>query len=264
MRSSPSWWTVGRSFVLVALVCVLGLVLIWNGQLRRVVEERTTQLRDQIRARQVIEQERAMEEERIRVAQDLHDELGSSLTEIGMLGMRAQAASVPENKRAAFLGQLCDKARQMVCALDEIVWTMNPKHDSLPSLVTHLCSYAERFLAAADIQWQVETSVDLPKLAVDARLRRELLLAFKEALTNVARHSEATEVRLNMQFEEGLLRLTLTDNGRGISGAAAAGGGDGLSNMQSRLAKLGGQFEIISESARGTALRFHIPCHSGV
>jgi len=263
--SRPSWWTVRRSFLLVGtLVCLLGLVLAWNRQLRRLVEERTAQLKEQIRARQMIEHERVMEEERLRVAQDLHDELGSSLTEIGMLGMRAQSSSVSQSKRAAFLDQLCDKARQVVCALDEIVWTMNPKHDSLPSLVEHLCLYGSRFFEAANIEWLVENAVALPDHSVDARMRRELLLAFKEALTNVARHARATEVRLNMQFEGGVLRLILTDNGRGICDGAAGAGGDGLSNMRARLAKVGGRFEVVSRHALGTAVHFHIPFDCGV
>ncbi len=87
-----------------------------------------------------------MEQERARIAQDLHDELGSGLTEISMLGARARSASAPVEKRGRYLEQMGEKARQMVTALDEIVWAMNPTHDSLASMVSYFSLYADRFL----------------------------------------------------------------------------------------------------------------------
>src|SRR5208337_1903593 len=120
------------------------------------VEERTVQLEEQIQKRQSIEQHRAMEQERARIAQDLHDELGSSLTEITMLGVRARSASTLPETRGKYLEQMGDKARQMVTALDEIVWAMNPTHDSLASMVSYFSLYAERFLGLANIAWRLE------------------------------------------------------------------------------------------------------------
>src|SRR5277367_2676362 len=104
----------------------------------------------------------------------------------------------------------------MVMALDEIVWAMNPTHDSLASMVSYFSLYAERFLGLANIAWQLEGPFEPGDHAVDSRHRHQLFLAFKEALTNVVRHSEATEVRLRIQVEHRQFRLTIADDGRGL------------------------------------------------
>ena len=108
-------------------------------------------------------------------------------------------------------------ARQMVTALDEIVWAMNPTHDSLASMISYFSLYAERFLGLANIAWRLEGPVKPDDHAVESRHRHQLFLAFKEALTNVVRHSGATEVRLGIRVEHGQLRLTIADNGRGLA-----------------------------------------------
>ncbi|HEY3913921.1 MAG TPA: histidine kinase dimerization/phosphoacceptor domain-containing protein [Verrucomicrobiae bacterium] len=92
-----------------------------------------------------------MEQERARIAQDLHDELGSGFTEITMLSARAKSTT-----RDGYLDQMADKARQMVTALDEIVWAMNPTHDSLASMISYFWLYAERFLGLANIAWRLD------------------------------------------------------------------------------------------------------------
>jgi len=235
--------------------------VLWINQLHRKVETRTAELEIQIKERQRVEQQRLMEQERTRVAQDLHDELGSSLTEISMLGARARSADTAAEKREDLLGQMSNKSREMVTALDEIVWAMNPQHDSLTSLVSYFCLYADRFLGLANIPWRLEDG-DVPKdLAVDSRLRHQLFLAFKEALTNIVRHSGATQVRLTIRLDGGELLLTVADNGRGLGlgPAPRVEDMDGLANMRARMDKLGGRFEIGSEAVVGTTLRFRVP-----
>ena len=105
----------------------------------------------------------------------------------------------------------------MVTALDEIVWAMNPKHDSLMSLVSYSCLYADRLLKLANIACQLKGAVDLPDRAVSSVHRHEFFLAFKEAITNVIRHSGATEVRLGVRLIGNRLRLSIADNGRGLA-----------------------------------------------
>jgi signal transduction histidine kinase len=96
-------------------------------------------------------------------------------------------------------------------------------------------------------------------LVVDSRRRHQLFLAFKEALTNVVRHSGATEVRLSIRLEAGQVRLTIADNGRGVPPGSRTEETGGVANMRTRIKKLGGQFEMTSESGRGTVLRFFVP-----
>jgi len=253
----PPWWTLKRLLVVTgALVCVLAGALLWITQLHRKVEQRTSELETQIRQRENIERHRAMDQERARIARDLHDELGSGLTEISML------ATVPavEERASPDQNQIAERARQMVTALDEIVWATNPKHDSLASLGSYFCLYADRFLKPANITCHLKGTLDLPDRPLDSISRHELFLAFKEALTNVVRHSGATELRLDIRIIGNRLRLALADNGGGLgANRPVMEGMDGLANMRTRLEKMGGRFAITSWPGRGTTLRFYVP-----
>jgi len=256
----PPWWTLKRLLVIVgALACVLAAAVLWITQLHRQVEERTAELGTQIQERQRIEHQRAMEQERARIAQDLHDELGSGITEISMLAARARSATAPDEKRGRYLDHVCGKARELVTALDEIVWAMNPRHDSLASLVSYFSLYADRFLGLANITWRLEGPTGSPDQVVDSRRRHQLFLAFKEALTNVVRHAGATEVRLSINCAEGELRMSIADNGRGLPPGVRSENRDGMTNMRNRIERLGGCFGIIGEAGRGTTVQFNVP-----
>jgi signal transduction histidine kinase len=176
-----------------------------------------------------------------------------------MLGARARSTVATDERRKHYLEQMSATARDMVAALDEIVWAMNPRHDSLASLVSYFGLYADRFLSLANMAWRLEDDSVPPDFAVDSRHRHQLFLAFKEALTNVVRHSQATEVRLRIWLEAGELRLAIADNGCGLPGRLRTEEMDGVNNMRARLEKLGGRFELASEAGRGTTLRFFVP-----
>jgi signal transduction histidine kinase len=258
--AQPSWWTLQRLLMSMGiLACLLMGTTLWISQLHRQVEERTGQLQVQIQERQRAEYQHAMEKERARIAQDLHDELGSSITEISMLALRTKSAATSEENRSRYLEQMSDKSREMVVALDEIVWAMNPVHDSLASLVSYFCLYADRFLGLANITWRLENESGSADYVVNSPHRHQLFMAFKEALTNVVRHSGATEVRLKIQVEQGELQMSIVDNGRGLSVGGQNDAMDGLINMRTRIEKLGGRFEMVSEAGQGTTLRFCVP-----
>jgi signal transduction histidine kinase len=260
LLARPPWWNLQRLLIIVgALAFVLAATVLWITQLHRQVEERTVELERQIQERQRVEQQRATEQERARVAQDLHDELGSGLTEISMLVTVAGSASAPSSNPAGYLEEIGERARQMVTALDEIVWAMNPKHDSLASLVSYSCLYADRFLKLANIACRLKGAMDLPDKMVSAVHRHEFFLAFKEALTNVVRHSGATEVRLGVRLIGDRLLLSIADNGNGLAAGGFKQGSDGLANMRARLEKMGGRFAINSQPGRGTTVRFYVP-----
>lgn len=257
IMARPSWWTLQRLLVTTSiLICVLVAAMLWITQLRRTIERRTAQLEEQIEKRQSIEQHRTMEQERARIAQDLHDELGSSLTEISML---ADAPPDEFEPASEHLKQIGVRARFMVTSLDEIVWAMSPNHDSLKSLGSYLCLYADRFLKLANITFHLRGNLDLPPKPLNPIHRHELFLAFKEALTNIVRHSGATQVRLKIRIIGKHLRLSLADNGKGLKLTKhPASSMNGLTNMRMRLEKIGGRFAITSQVERGTILRFYL------
>lgn len=245
------------------LACGLAVASFWITQLRRKVRERSAALAAQIRERQKVEQQRLMEQERARIAHDLHDELGADLTEIGMLATRVQGDAVGGGEGRRCLEQMADKTRQMVAKLEAIVWAMNPRHDSLGALVNYFSFFADRFLGLASIKLVIDTSEDAASLAVDARVRHQLFLVFKEALANVVRHAGASEVRLVVRVENRALHVTVADNGRGLQEPdPAAVGHEGLANMRRRMEKVGGRFEITGELDRGTTVKFTVPLES--
>ncbi len=256
----PSWWTLGHTL---SVVGVMGLTilgtLVWISQLHRQVEERSRQLATAIRRQEHAESQRALESERARVARDLHDDLGAALTEIGLLGGIAQRVNTAPDRVREHLTHITDKAREMVTSLDEIVWSINPKHDSLASLSKYFCEYAQQFLQLTSVRCRLEVAENLPDYSLTSDQRTHLLLAFKEALTNVVRHAGATEVRVGIDVDNGSLIVTVADDGRGWDNGARSPGADGVDNLSRRLEELGGTCQIVTQAGEGTRVRMVFP-----
>lgn len=259
----PPWWTLERLLIVIGvLLCVLCLAALWITLLHRKVEQRTAELTAQIHERQRAEHRQWLERERMRIAQDLHDELGSGITEISMLALRAGSNDAPTEKRMLHLEQIRARATELVTALDEIVWATNPQHDSLASLVSYLSLYADRFLAAANILCRVEQGQHMTDRAVASHMRHELFMAFREALNNVVKHARATQVTIRFELADSVLQIAVIDNGCGMSAAPANLAGEGLANMRSRVEKLGGKFNLQSAPGNGTQIEFAVPISS--
>lgn len=258
--ATPTWWTLQRLLVVVGvLICLLAATALWITLLHRKVRQRTVELAAEIQERQLVENRHAMELERARIAQDLHDELGSGITEIGMLAARAKGASLSAETRERYLDEMGGRAREMVVALDEIVWAMNPAHNSLSSLVSYFSIYADRFLGLANVAWRLENADALPEQTLDSPRRHQLFMVFKEALNNVVRHAAATEVCFKIEVAGGELRLEIKDDGCGLSADGPGDNANGIANMKARMEKLGGRFAIASTPGQGTTVQFILP-----
>lgn len=260
LLQAPPWWTLKR---LLWIAGALGFVALaafsWVMVLRRQVVERTRQLETQIQERQRAERQRLIEQERTRVAQDLHDELGATLTEVSMLGSLARTPSLPQENKDRYLDQLTNVSRSLVATLDEIVWAVNPKYDSVASLASYYSLFAQRFLNLAGIACRLDVADAFPATPLDSRVRHGVFLAFREALNNAVRHSGATEVRIAMEVAAEQLRISVADNGKGFGKVADLPGQDGLASMQQRMQNLGGQCEVKSQAGQGTTIEFRLP-----
>lgn len=207
--------------------------------------------------------QRAVEEERRRISADLHDELGASLTEILLMGeLIEQDPRCPEGIRAQ-TRSINRKTRLVVRGLDEVVWTARPENDSLRSVVDYLSDYAQEFLRASPVRCRLEIAQGLQDLPLSAAVRHHLMLAVKESLHNVVKHSEATEVWLRMGCGPGEFRVSVEDNGRGFDVEARLGAGDGLVNVQRRVESVGGRVEVASCPGHGSTFRLIMPTDSG-
>jgi signal transduction histidine kinase len=262
--AKPPWWTLRRLLIVVALlVCGLAMTMLWITQLRSQVDQRSTELASQIKQRERVEYERAIDRERARIAQDLHDELGAGITEISMLAARAKGSRSSEDRRRHYLDEVWSRARALVISLDEIVWAMDPHHDSISSLVSYCSLHADRFLGLAGIAWRLEGSQDAANVAVDSHQRHQLFLVFKEALNNVVRHSGADLVRLRVNASPRELSLEIIDNGSGLPTGKRTESMTGLEGMRRRMHRIGGRCEILAEPGKGTVVRVTMPTQEG-
>jgi signal transduction histidine kinase/ligand-binding sensor domain-containing protein len=210
-----------------------------------------------------LEQQHAIERDRARIAKDIHDDLGAGLTQITLLSELARRE--PEG---AHLDHIADSARQMTRAMDEIVWAVDPQHDTLNGLMDYISAYTEDFLRTAGIRCRMDLPAALPAVHVDAECRYHLFLTLKEALNNVVKHAHATEVRLRLRVNPGSLSLVVEDNGQGLpNGRAGEAGqrllpGHGLANLEKRLADIGGNCRVTSSSGQGTRVEMTVRVES--
>jgi signal transduction histidine kinase/ligand-binding sensor domain-containing protein len=203
-----------------------------------------------------LERQHELERERSRIAQDLHDELGAGLTEIGLLGgLLKDPSRLPARNHEA-LDRIVQRCHDLVMTLDEIVWAMNSRNDSVNSLAGYLCHYAQNFLEPTTIRCRLEMQETEPDQPLNSEQRHNLFLAFEEALTNVVRHSGASEVHIKISSAEmGYLSVGIEDNGRGLPAVMVTDGADGLNNLRKRMSQIGGSCDITSQPGGGVSVR---------
>ncbi|HWX22208.1 MAG TPA: sensor histidine kinase [Candidatus Binatia bacterium] len=255
----PPFWTLSRLLILVsALLGGLGLALVWIRLLHHKVQQRTAQLQREVHDREKAEHQRALAQERARIARDLHDDLGSSLTEISMLATVSPALNLPPGEATERMETIAGKSRTLVYALDEIVWAVDPERDTLASVARYLASYAEEYLAGLKLACRVHIPNWFPDQVVSGEVRHHLFLAVKEALNNAVRHGGATEIGFRVRVLENRLWILITDNGSGFD-TFGGSNGHGLVNLRNRLEQLHGQCELESAPGAGTTVSLQLP-----
>jgi signal transduction histidine kinase len=257
--SRPSWWTLGRLVVIMAMLLVgLSLAFVWITLLRRQVERRTIQLKREMRERERAEQGRIIELERSRIARDLHDDLGSQLTGLSMLASANPGLKMTYEQTRERMLEIADKSRSMTIALDRLVWLINSKNDTLSALVEYLASYVEEFLSKAGIAVRIELPASYPERTIVAEVRNHVLLSVREALNNAVRHGQPTEVLLRLVLLEDEIEILIQDNGCGFE-AARGSLGNGLVNLHERMSQLSGRCQITSFPGKGTSVLLKLP-----
>lgn len=254
----PSWWNPQRLLLLAgSLTAVLLSAAGWIGVLHRQVERRTAQLRKEIKERERVERQSALEAERSRIARDLHDDLGSSMTEISMLAATGlDQMGAPDDPRRRF-DRIRTRAQSTIARLDEIVWVVDPRKDNLKALIRYLAGYAEEYVASAGLVCRVNVPPSVPEVPLEAKLRYQLLLAVKEALNNAARHAHAHQVLFEVEFEGSEMTIRIKDDGRGFNSSDPVLG-DGLRNLRARLDSVQGRCEVESTIGEGTTVLLEV------
>ena len=212
-----------------------------------------------------------MERERIRIAQDMHDEIGSKLTKISFMSERAKGDLQGQNSVALKLDSIAQTSRDLLQSLDEIVWVVDPHNDTLEHLAAYLSHYATEYLENTSVECELRIPPGLPNLPLSAETRHNLFLAFEEALNNALKHGRPSRVQIEMLIGPSRFEIKIQDNGCGFDPAATNSaepedsakskkwGGNGLPNMRQRLAEVGGQCTIRSGAGNGTCVSLRLP-----
>ena len=241
-----------------ALVAVM--LLVGVGATVRIIEKRKFQLQLQ-RA----EQESALERERARIAQDLHDDLGSSLTRLSLLSGLIKADKDHPEQVEAHAGKLAESADQTVRALEEIVWAVRPGSDTLQSLVEYIAHFANELFEGNATRCRLDLPHDLPAWPLPPDVRHNIFLIVKEALTNALKHAGAGEVRVLAKVSADTLEILVQDEGKGFDPASTAEGRrNGLGNMRRRAEAIGGRLELRSAQGAGTTVRLVVTLKNGM
>jgi ligand-binding sensor domain-containing protein/signal transduction histidine kinase len=242
-----TWW-----FLSAATVCFLGTIVavvhyLSTEKLQRQVEK--------------LRQQEALEKERSRIARDIHDQLGASLTQVSLLGELVESDKDFPDEVEAHARQISQTARDTTRTLDEIVWTVNPSNDTLDGLINYVCKYAQEYLAVAGLRFRMEVPTELPGIVIPPDVRHNVFLASKEAITNIVRHAQASAVWIRLRLDAASFILEIDDDGRGLAGLdeKAARTRNGLRNMRKRMEDIGGSFTIAPAAEGGTGVRLGAP-----
>ena len=221
-----------------------------------------------LRARmQQLEQQAALHKERVRIARDMHDEVGAKLTRLSLLS--EMATGQPELPPAARdeVKEISDTARDTIRSFEEIVWAVNPRNDTLADLAHYLCRYAEDFFEGSPVECAFDLPPELPAVTLSTEARHQIFLAAKEALNNALKHARARQVCIRVTLTQGEFGIAVEDDGCGFDSGTPpkrAGAGNGLDNMRERLRSVGGRFECQSRPGQGTRILFHMPAQTAV
>jgi signal transduction histidine kinase len=247
----PPWWRTPLAYFIFALLVSATLTLVIRTIIRQRVRRRL----------RILEREQAVNEERLRISRDMHDELGTGLTKIALLSEVAQRKAVASAQLQP-LSEIARTSRQLTEKIGEIVWTLNPQNDTLDTLAAYIREWVqEQYDALGDVHVRTDIPEDLPPLSLGHRTRQALLLVTKEAVNNAVKHSLAAQITVRIRLSASTISFTVSDNGIGFrpGGSSGAGRGNGLGNMAARMQGAGGRFSIGSTPGSGTTIEFSVP-----
>jgi signal transduction histidine kinase len=198
---------------------------------------------------------REIESLRVQIAADLHDDVGSRLTKVAMVTESLARETSATDRTKPHIENISKTTREIIQAMDEIVWTINPKNDTLDHLANYILQYAQEYFQNTGVRCRLDLPARLPERPLSTAERHNLFMAVKEALNNILKHAGATEVRIGLALADGKLAITIADNGCGFRPDQARSSGNGLANMKQRLERIGGQLVLETQPGVGTRIK---------
>jgi signal transduction histidine kinase len=234
--------------------------------------QKTRQVQTALEALNESRKERLVELERVRarIATDLHDDIGSSLSQIAVLSEVAQSGGANNHDSASEpLRQISTVSNELVEAMSDIVWAINPRRDNLRDLVQRMRRFVSDVFTAKNIAFEFIAPDFDENVQIGANIRREVFVIFKECVNNIVRHSGAKKAKIKLEIDEGKLRMEINDDGRGFEPArifaenfSPGKGGNGVLNIHQRARELNADCELISAPGKGTIVKLEFPIQS--
>jgi two-component system sensor histidine kinase UhpB len=197
-------------------------------------------------------------EQRISISKDMHDEIGSGLTHIAMLSDLISSQQPPTQDVRKEVETISDVSRRLIQSMSEIIWALNPQNETLDNLVAYIREQTNEYFEPFNVEYKMNVPSNIPSIKLTNIQRRNLFLVTKETLNNALKHSKASVINFNLLYQNGALKFTVNDNGKGFDFEKIRRSANGLKNMKSRIEDLNGSFEIAS-SAGGTVVTYAIP-----
>ncbi len=237
---AAAWWQTLWFYLAATALAVTTLVLAVRRWSHRRLHNKLLRL----------ERDAALEQERSRIAKNIHDDLGAGLTRISLLTQSAQ-----KNEGEAQLDKIYRTVSDLTQSMDEIVWAVNPKNDELESVANYIVEFAQGYLSDAGLRCRVLIPETLPARTITAQFRHHLFLTCKEALNNIVKHARASDVVIELDVRGDDLTLSITDNGIGLlTTVEIPSRRNGLKNMRSRMESIGGTLALSSAAPGGTTV----------
>lgn len=244
----PFWWETNafRWSMAAAVFAAFGAAYSWNtARHRRKLQE-------------TIARQQSISAERSRISRDMHDGLGSKLTQVSLLSKTLEQPALGQPSARETAARIANISQDILQSMSEAVWAVDPRHDNLESLIERMIAFAQEHLGLAAIQCKLDVPLDVPPIDLPPAWRHHLLMFFKESIQNVVKHSKAKKASFRVELLPAAIRVEISDDGLGFDPSGTPLG-NGLKNMRARAAELGGELSVDSKAATGTTLRLVAP-----
>ena len=201
------------------------------------------------------------EEERKRISRDLHDDIGARLTNINILSALGQQKINEPQEMSEYLKRISNEIQTSAEALDDIVWSIDTKNDSIQEVTARMRRYAADVFDRTAIRYTITVDEKFLPAKLPIGKRRDLFLVFQETINNIQKHAMATEVKIDIEARDNNLLMQVNDNGKGFDTDQPTHR-NGLKNMRQRMQKWGGTFTVQSSPGKGATLKIELPVSS--
>jgi signal transduction histidine kinase/ligand-binding sensor domain-containing protein len=244
----PPMWKTWWFITIVSLILFSLFILVVRYISQRNLKERLLRL----------EKEQAVEKERNRISRDMHDDLGSGLTKIAIMSEVVKKQMNEPEKAKQQLENISISSRELVDNLQDIIWVLNPKNDTLENLAAYIREYALKFFEPSGTETQFNYPETFGNIKLSEETRRNLFLVIKESFNNIAKHAWCNKVIITIESIGSSVRMKVADDGKGFDMEKTRQFGNGLLNMRNRIEQTGGIYKIESLPGRGTITTIEI------